>query len=227
MNDHNDKKIDEIVERVLQYTDDGKSSAEIFALFPDYREELREIFFAVEFVKKEGGKIYPDKEIFRQVMSKIPTSVTNQSNPRYSFMKEAQGRSSWSKINNLTKTLNSMTINWKIIAPFGAVAVVALVLVGVSQFGTNSQQAKIAENGQVQEQSTAGDNQAPIAVSQDLPVAKQEPATGDVNETVNAILADASAEGTYFADAVKDGELITADSQSINNFGQSYYENEF
>jgi hypothetical protein len=110
-------------------------------------------------------------------------------------------------------------MNWKIIAPVGIVVVIALVLVGVSQFGTKSSQAPIADNGQIQETT--------IAISQDLPVAKSQPATGDIDETVNAILAAASAEEAYFEDAIKDGELITADSQSINNFGQSYYENEF
>jgi negative regulator of sigma E activity len=219
MNNHNDKKIEEIVEQALRYIDAGKTPAEILALFPDYQKELKEIFFAVDFIKNESGKIYPDKEIFKQVMAKIPLSVTNEQNPRYSFMKEVQGRPSWSLINNITKILNPMTMNWKIIAPVGVVAVIALVIVGVSQFGTKSPQTPIADSGQVQE--------APIAVSQDLPVASSQPATGDIDETVNAILAAANAEETYFADAIKDNELIAADSQSINNFGQSYYENEF
>lgn len=219
MNNHNDKKIEEIVGQALQYIDDGKSTSEIFALFPDYQEELKEAFFAVDFIKKEGSKIYPSKEIFRQVMAKIPASVTNEHNPRYSFMKEVEGRPSWLKINNITKILNSMTMNWKIIAPVSIVAVIALVLIGVNQFGTKAPQAPIADNGQIQE--------TPIAISQDLPVAKSQPATGDIDETVNTILATASAEEAYFADAIKDGELITADSQSINNFGQSYYGNEF
>lgn len=121
-------------------------------------------------------------------------------------------------------------MNWKIIAPLGVVAVIALVLVGTSQFGTKTPQAPIADNEQNQQTPTANNDQVqetPIAISQDLPVAKPQPATGDIDETVNAILAAASAEETYFADAIKDGELITVDSQSINNFGQSYYENEF
>lgn len=219
MNNKDDKKIEEIIELALRYIDDGKTPDEIFDLFPEWREELKEVFFAVDFIKKEGRKIYPDKEIFKQVMAKIPSSVTNQNNSRYSFMKEVQGRPSWSKINNITKILNPMTMNWKIIAPVGIVAVIALVLVSVSQFGTKSPQAPIADNGQVQE--------SPIAISQDLPVAKTQPATGDIDETVDAILAAASADESYFADAIKDSELVAADSQSINNFGQSYYENEF
>jgi hypothetical protein len=92
-------------------------------------------------------------------------------------------------------------------------------LVGVSQFGTKSPQAPIVDSGQVQEM--------PVAVSQDLLKESSQPATGNIDETVDAILAAAFAEESYSADAVKDSELVAADSQSINNFDQSYYENEF
>ncbi len=215
MNNHNDKRIEEIVEQVLRYIDEGKTPMEIFDLFPDYREELKEVFFVINFIKKEGGKIYPDKEIFKQVMEKMPTSVTNQNNSRYSFMKEVQGRPSLPIINSLTKILNHMTMNWKIMVPVGIVVVIALVLIGINQFGTKSLQSPIAEQ------------ETPIAISQDLPTASLQPATGNIEETVNAIIAAASAEETYFADAIKDSELIAVDSQLINNFGQSYNENEF
>jgi len=110
-----------------------------------------------------------------------------------------------------------MTINWKIWAPVGIVVVVALVMIGFNQFGTKAPQAPIA--GEIP--------QAPVAISQELPVAVAEPATGNVDDAVNAILAGISDDEALFADAVKDAELIAADSQLIGNFGQSYNENEF
>lgn len=173
----------------------------------------------IDLIKRESSKIYPDKKIFSQIMAKIPKSVTNESKPRYSFMEEVLGRGSFLKINNLIKIFNPMAMKWKIIAPVGVVAIIALVLIGANQFGTKSPQAPIADNAQNQEQS--------IAISQDLPVATSKPATGDIDETVNTILAAAFEEEAFFADAIKDAELITADNQSINNFAQSYYENEF
>lgn len=216
MNNQDDKKIEEIVGQVLQYIDDGKTPAEIFDLFPDYREELKEVFFAVDFIKKEGGKIYPDKEIFRQVMARIPANVTNEHNPRYSFMKEVQGRPSLR--NMITKIQDLMTINWKVWAPVGIVAVVALVLVGNSQLGTKAPQAPVAEES----------TQAPIAApTQELPVAVTKPATGNVDDAVNAILAAVSDDQALFADVEKDAALVAADSQAISDFGQSYNENEF
>jgi len=219
MNNQDDRKIEDVVGKALQYIDDGKTPAEIFDLFPDYRDELKEVFFTIGFIQKEAYKIYPDKEIFKQVMDKIPSSVTNESDPRYSFIKGVQGRHSWEKINNITKILNPMTMNWKIIAPVGVLAVIVLVFVGVNQFGTKLPQISIVDNEQIQEQ--------PIAVLQNLPVATLKPATGDIDEIVDTILAAAFEEEDFLADAIKDGELVVVDSQSINNFGQSYYENEF
>ncbi len=219
MNNQNEKNTENIVEQALQYIDDGKTPTEIFALFPDHRTELEEIFFAINVIQKEGKEIYPDKEVFKRVMSRIPASVTFADNRRYSIAGEVhtRARSSRPRINYLTEILNPM--NWKMIAPVGVVAVIAFVLVGVNQSGTKLSQSPIANREQVQETS--------IMISQDLPVASPERATGNIDETVNTILASVLAEESYIADAVKDSELLTADSQSIADFNQLSYENEF
>jgi len=112
-----------------------------------------------------------------------------------------------------------MTINWKIWAPVGIVVVIVFVAIGLNQVKTNDLQEANVDNKQTQEQ--------PIVVSQDLPSATLKPATGNIDDVVNSILAGVSDDEALFADAVKDGELINSDSQSINNFGQSYNENEF
>lgn len=53
-----------------------------------------------------------------------------------------------------------------------------------------------------------------------------KPATAIVDDAVSAILAGVADEQALFADAEKDAELITFDSQAISDFGQSYNENE-
>ncbi len=110
-----------------------------------------------------------------------------------------------------------MTINWKIWAPVGIVVVAALVVIGYNQFGSKTPQAPSPEEIP----------QTPVAVSQELPVAVTKPATGDVDNAVDAILAGISDDEAFFADAVKDAKLVAGDNQSINDFGQSYNENEF
>ena len=108
-----------------------------------------------------------------------------------------------------------MAINRKIIALIGIMVALVLVFIGINQYQGKSSQTSVVEQEQL------------INVSQDLPIATLNPATGDIDETVDTILADVLEDEDFFADAIKDGELIEADNQSINNFGQSYYENEF
>jgi len=215
MNNLNDKKIEEIIEKTLEYLDSGKTPAEIFDLLSKHLETVKEILTAVSLIKKEGESVAPSRELFRQTMDKIASNVTNGFSPRYSYMEEVQGRPSLNNI--ITKIHDFMTINWKIWAPLGIIAIVAVVIVGSYQFGTKAPQAPIAEET----------SQAPVAVSQELPVAVTKPATGNVDDAVNAILAGISGDQALFDDAAKDAELLAADSQAISDFGQSYNENEF
>jgi len=215
MNNLNDKKIEEIIEKTLEYLDSGKTPAEIFDLLSKHQETVKEILTAVSLIKKEGESVAPSRELFRQTMDKIASNVTNGFSPRYSYMEEVQGRPSLNNI--ITKIHDFMTINWKIWAPLGIIAIVAVVIVGSYQFGTKAPQAPIAEET----------SQAPVAVSQELPVAVTKPATGNVDDAVNAILAGISGDQALFDDAAKDAELLAADSQAISDFGQSYNENEF
>ena len=110
-----------------------------------------------------------------------------------------------------------MTVNWKIWATLGIVAVVVFALIGSNQFGTKAPQLPTAMETP----------QAPSPVSQKLPATVTTPITGSVDDVVSSILGSISDDEALFAEAVKDAELITLDSQSISNFDQSYNENEF
>ncbi|MDP3734954.1 MAG: hypothetical protein Q8R39_00825 [bacterium] len=106
-----------------------------------------------------------------------------------------------------------MTINWKIWAPLGIIVLVALVAIGFSK--SEVPQAPV----------TGEPRQAPVVreESQAQPAAIA-PATGNVDDAVNAILASISDDQSLFAEAEKDAALIDADSQAISDFGQSYNE---
>ncbi len=215
MNKLNDQKLEEILEKTLEHLDRGKSPAEILNLFPEYEIMLKEIFSAINLLTKEKESIAPSQELFKQVIEQIPGSVTNEVNLRYSYEKEVQGRPSLNSI--ITKVYDLMTINWKVLAPLGIIAAVAIVIVGSYQFGTKAPAPITRETPQ-----------APVAQEepQQQPIVVK-PATGNVDDAVNAILAGISDDQTLFADAEKDAELLAVDSQAISDFGQSYYENEF
>lgn len=216
MNNPNGQKLEEILEKTLEYLDSGRTPAEILNLFPKHREMLKEIFSTINLFKKEGKSIVPSKELFRHVMEQIPGDVTNGVNLRYLYQKEVKGRPSLSNI--ITKVHDLMTINWKVWAPLGIIAVVALAVIGYSQFGAKAPQAPVAEET----------TQAPIAApTQELPVAVTQPATGNIDDAVNAIIAGVSDDQALFADAEEDAALVGADSQALSDFGQSYNENEF
>lgn len=99
-----------------------------------------------------------------------------------------------------------MTINWKVWAPISIAAIVALAVVVFYQPQIETFQAPI------------------IAKEKTV---KAIPATGSIDDAVKAIIAGVSDDEALFIDAGKDANLITADNQAINDFAQSYDENEF
>ena len=112
-----------------------------------------------------------------------------------------------------------MNINWKVFAPLGIIIIVAaLLLIGYSQFVGMEAQQDTAKKIPPQEQ--------PITEKKQ-PIVAAPPATGNVDDAVDAILTEIVDDQALFADTEKDAELITADSQTISDFGQSYNENEF
>jgi len=71
--------------------------------------------------------------------------------------------------------------------------------------------------------------EAPQAIDipeQELPIVVTTPATGDVDDAINAILDSVTDEQALFADEERDAALLGADSQAISDFGQSFNENE-
>lgn len=110
-----------------------------------------------------------------------------------------------------------MTSHWKMWTLVVIVVAAILAAVGWRQFGPQEPAAR----------GDRAEQESPITVSQDLPFAAAvEPATGNVDDAAAAILAGVADDETVFADAAKDAELVGADSQTITNLGQSFYENE-
>ncbi len=218
-NNRREEETEEIIEKILQHLNNGKTPAEILNLFSaDRKELLNEILLTVDLLKKERDKIVPSSELFKQIMDKITSNVTNRVNIRYLYRESEQGRPSLNN-NIITKINNLMTINWKIWAPFSVIIVVALILFSSYQFETTVPQTPVAKEITPQ---------APITTpAQETPVVVTQPATGDINDAVDIILADASGDQALFADTEKDVALVDIDSQIINDFGQFYNENEF
>ncbi len=207
MNIMNDKNIEQALEKALELLDNDTSQEEILISFPGHKEILKEIFSAITLLKKEKTAIVPPKELLEAILKHLPQGVTEMINSRYLYRGEKiQVRPFLNNI--ITNIYDLMIINWKVWAPIGIVAVVAIVVIA-TQFGTKAPQAPVAREER-QEQ--------PFTV---------KPATGNIDDAVNAILAGVSEDQALFADTEKDADLIASDSQEISDFGQSYDENEF
>jgi flagellar basal body-associated protein FliL len=103
-----------------------------------------------------------------------------------------------------------MTINWKIIIPVLVILVVAAGLI-YYQFGIKPLQPQYTT-----------EKAAPEQAAKITP----PPATGNIDDAINAFIQDATNEQALAADEDADTSLIDLDSQAINDFGQSYNENE-
>lgn len=98
-----------------------------------------------------------------------------------------------------------MTNKWKIFVPVGIVALAIIAVVIYSQIGKEAPQYATEEGVEV------------VTV----------PATGNVDDAINALLQEASADQAMFSQEEDDASLLFTDSQAISDFGQSYNESEF
>ena len=106
----------------------------------------------------------------------------------------------------------TLKLKWKIIIP--VIAIFALV--------AGYLQIKKQTPNNLQEQQEEQEQNAPATETIASPVA-----TGNIDDTIDALLQDSSNEVLMSQDESSDIDLINADSQAISDFGQSYNENEF
>ena len=123
MNNQNDKKIEEIIEKTLEYIDSGKSFTEILGLFPEYEATLKEIFSAINLLKKEREAIVPSEELLKQIIEQIPVDVTSAKNYRYIYANEKGRMFKSVKIIDLISSMSKVYIGV-------GVFVLVLVVVG-------------------------------------------------------------------------------------------------
>lgn len=146
---------------------------------------------------KEKDKVMLDEKLLANFLSIIDAEVTTSGENRLIFRDDKiKGRVSANK----NQIHNFMAINWKLV--FGVIILALVASVSYYQFvlKTPSEITK-----------------APTEVN-------IVPATGNVDDVVLALLNDVDAEAAILANVENDANLIIADSQAINDFGQSYNE---
>ena len=107
-----------------------------------------------------------------------------------------------------------MAINWKVWAPLGIVVLAVLAIMWFPRSGERAPLSREAPQAPVER--VAEQKEPTVAVS----------ATGNIDDVVEALLADTTDDQALFASAEKDAALVAADGQVISDFGQSYNAND-
>jgi len=102
-----------------------------------------------------------------------------------------------------------MAINWKLV-----LGVIILAIIAAASYYQLVLKPASVEVSQLPESAV---QQAPAAVG-------IVPATGNVDDVAEALLKDVDAEAALLANIDNDADLLIADSQAIDDFGQSYNE---
>ena len=148
-------------------------------------------------LSEEKNKAILDEKLLVNFLSVIDAEVTTSGENRFILQRDDnKGRVS---VNN-DQIYNYMTINWKLV--FGLIILAIVVSVSYYQFVLNKP-SEIAK--------------APTEI-------EIVPATGNVDDVVLALLNDVNAETAILANIENDANLLIADSQAIDDFGQSYNE---
>lgn len=192
---------EKILTKALELLERGKSKLEILNLFPEQKDELRELFQTMETVQSTKNGIRPPEELLRQIISQIPDERTeHQENHLSSF-----GFSTW----------------FKFAIPAAAIAI--LVAVFYSKLLPKESQ-KIAE------QTTTPVIFTPIITdnSKNKKTPSPEPtslATNDIDTLINEAIALTNNQQSL-PDENADTSLINSDDQALNDFSQFYNEEE-
>lgn len=229
MTQSSEEKFEHTLERALKMREAGESDERIFSAFPEYGHEFKEIFSLLEVIRANKDAVTLPEAVAKRIVDRAP--VTREKYHR-SILSEAEkkGRTA-DGYANFFNPFSSM--NWKLFAPIAVVALAA-VLVFSSKTATqpttpaapDSESVALADNEAALPSAEVVPSEGAVPAVTEPSVAVP-PATGNVDATVDAILASATGEATVLDDVNADLALLDLDSQAFNEFTQSYGEEQF
>ncbi len=118
----------------------------------------------------------------------------------------------------------ALTLKWKIIIP---VVVILALIAGYLQYKNKQQIEEESTNIQGQQDQQGQLAQQGQAATTTIVEVTPPAATGNVDETIDALLQESSSEAGAFQEEMDSANIVADDSQAISDFGQSYNEKEF
>jgi Tfp pilus assembly protein PilN len=143
MSVNNNEKFDRVFKEALDLLEKGKPASEILDLFPEFKNELKDLFQTIEVINEQKEKIAPPQELLEKILSRLPfENVTDEKDSRYLYRGEIKGRPSMFQSINIIEWLS---MNRKIYIGIGVV--VLAVAVGIGIFW-QSQKVAVSPEGQ-------------------------------------------------------------------------------
>ena len=100
----------------------GESPERVSEDFPELKNEIFDLVKTIESIRRAGGGAYPDKALFRNMLSHLP--VTERAGERFS-MRDEEPRKGRSVFNSLLFQIHTiMNTQMKVIVPIAALLVV-------------------------------------------------------------------------------------------------------
>ena len=181
-----------------------------------------------KFLSQFREKIKPRKELTNKILADL--NVTEEIENRYTLQEKKKGRFSGYEI--IFNQIHDFMTKRRIIVP-ATIVVLVIIVWGIIQFGqrvpiTGPETGPSA--GEEQTGKQTGEQTAEYVEKEYVktpPEVSLPQVTGDIDDTIDALTALSENEMVIIVEEGNDVSLIDFDSQAINDFGQSYDENEF
>lgn len=131
-------KIEEVLSKALAMLEEGQAKEQIYASFPEYRQEIDEMLEGVAILEAGKSHVLPHKEL----LVKIIEGVTERGGFGYTYNRGGtKGRPSIQR--GIVNEIESLLMSWKTWVPLGVVAVIVIILVA-SQGGSGGSSSDLS-----------------------------------------------------------------------------------
>ncbi|TSC91721.1 MAG: hypothetical protein CEN90_185 [Parcubacteria group bacterium Licking1014_17] len=196
-----EKENDGIFGTALELLDKGALPEDIIRKFPENREEVLDFIKIISDLKTAQKDIKPEESLLAEILKKLP--ATNAADNRFEYQRgKDYGRF---PLGILTNTYSNMKNTLKILVP----AAVLALIVGVFVL-------------------TKSNNSPGVSPLSNQPLQSNQVQTGTVSDITASLINDYAGENAIATeDSAAELNLITADKNNINLFGDIFNENEY
>ncbi len=222
----NGKNSEELIIKILDLKEQGKTLDEILNLFPEEKEVVEEILKTIDFLKKGKEAAKPSKELLTHLLLKLPQTVADTQKTRYLYEEEkSKGRSFiW-----FSKALKEIIMSKKVYVTLAVAVIIALFVGGYFFWFSPKDEISPIPNKIASEETLLNEDFADLEgmnednslqnLDEDLAKLTEEVTEEDMTPDTETIVEIASLEGL-------DDELVleldgfNTDLSDLNNFEQ-------